>query len=119
MTRTLDSMPARDGFFMPAEWAPHSSRWMIWPERPDNWRFGAKPAQATFAKVAEAEPMTVCVSPGHCPLFTKDEEVRGDVVEMLSRVFPERKIKGVDAREILLGGGNIHCILQQQPSGQG
>jgi agmatine deiminase len=27
---------------------------MIWPERPDNWRLGAKPAQAAFAAVATA-----------------------------------------------------------------
>jgi agmatine deiminase len=33
----------------------------------------------------------------------------------LQRVFPERRIIGVQAREILLGGGNIHCITQQVP----
>ena len=39
---------------------------MAWPERPDNWRLGAKPAQAVFAQVAEAialsEPVTMAVS---------------------------------------------------------
>lgn len=39
---------------------------MIWPERPDNWRNGGKPAQQAFAAVAQAissgEPVTVCVS---------------------------------------------------------
>jgi agmatine deiminase len=51
---------------MPAEWAPHVGCWMIWPERPDNWRLGAKPAQEAFAEVAAAiarvEPVTMLVS---------------------------------------------------------
>lgn len=41
---------------------------MLWPERTDNWRAGAKPAQAVFAAIAEAiaasEPVTVGVSAG-------------------------------------------------------
>jgi len=31
----------------------------------------------------------------------------------LEEVFPHRKVVGVASREILLGGGNIHCITQQ------
>lgn len=38
-------------------------------------------------------------------------------VELLSELFPARKIYPVFARDILLGGGNIHCITQQIPSG--
>ncbi|MCU1718549.1 agmatine deiminase [Pseudomonas sp. 5P_3.1_Bac2] len=63
---TLTSTPRADGFHMPAEWAPHSQTWMIWPERPDNWRLGGKPAQAAFTAVAKAiaefEPVTIGVS---------------------------------------------------------
>ncbi len=63
---TLDTTPRADGFRMPAEWEPHARTWMLWPERPDNWRLGAKPAQAAFVAVAHAiarfEPVTVGVS---------------------------------------------------------
>ncbi|KAK9828044.1 hypothetical protein WJX81_004404 [Elliptochloris bilobata] len=36
--------------------------------------------------------------------------------EVMRDVFPERKVVAVPTREILLGGGNIHCITQQQPA---
>jgi len=62
----LSRTPKADGFYMPAEWQPHRQTWMLWPERPDNWRLGGKPAQAAFTAVAEAiarfEPVTLGVS---------------------------------------------------------
>jgi agmatine deiminase len=69
MAKTLDSTPLADGFSMPAEFAPHAGCWMLWPERPDNWREGAQPAQRAFAEVAAAiarfEPVSVGVSGPH------------------------------------------------------
>ena len=66
MPRTLKSTPRRDGFRMPGEFEPHAGTWMLWPERTDNWRLGAKPAQEAFTAVASAiaatEPVTVGVS---------------------------------------------------------
>jgi agmatine deiminase len=66
MVQTLDSTPAADGFRMPGEWAHHSGCWLVWPERPDNWRLGGKPAQVAFTAVASAiaqtEQVTVAVS---------------------------------------------------------
>jgi agmatine deiminase len=48
------------------EFEPHEQTWILWPERPDNWRMGAKPAQRAFADVAiaiaEFEPVTMGVS---------------------------------------------------------
>jgi len=68
MTRTLDSDPRRDGYRMPGEFEPHAGCWMLWPERPDNWRLGGKPAQQAFVAVATAiaasEPVSVGVSAG-------------------------------------------------------
>ena len=69
MTRTLPRNPARDGYRMPAEFEPHAGCWLLWPERPDNWRDSGKPAQQAFAAVAAAiarfEPVTVGTSPAH------------------------------------------------------
>jgi len=66
MVRTLSTTPRQDGFYMPAEFAPHKQTWMLWPERPDNWRLGAKPAQRAFTAVATAiaqfEPVVMGVN---------------------------------------------------------
>jgi agmatine deiminase len=66
MTQTLTATPAADGFWMPGEFEPHAGCWLLWPERPDNWREAGRPAQHAFAAVAAAiaefEPVTVGVS---------------------------------------------------------
>jgi agmatine deiminase len=66
MSRTVTGDPRRHGYRMPAEFEPHAGCWMLWPERPDNWRNGAKPAQRAFSQVAAAiaasEPVSVGVS---------------------------------------------------------
>jgi agmatine deiminase len=66
VTDALDTTPAADGYRMPAEFEPHAGCWMAWPERLDNWRLGAAPAQRAFAAVAEAinasEPVTMTAS---------------------------------------------------------
>jgi agmatine deiminase len=45
-----------------------------------------------------------------------DERFDEQAAEILSRCFPEHEVVGVPAREILLGGGNVHCITQQVPA---
>jgi agmatine deiminase len=66
MAATIESTPAADGFRMPAEFEPHDGCWMLWPERPDNWRGRAERAQQAFAAVAAAiavsEPVTMGAS---------------------------------------------------------
>lgn len=54
MSQTLATTPRADGFRMPGEFEPQAQVWMLWPERPDNWRLGAKPAQRAFTAVATA-----------------------------------------------------------------
>ncbi len=86
MTETLPGTPAADGFRMPAEFEPHAGCWMLWPERPDNWREAARPAQLAFVEVAAAitqfEPVTVGVSTPHYPTARALLPERVRVVEM-------------------------------------
>ncbi len=67
MSITHNTLPRDDGFAMPAETAPQQRVLMAWPERPDNWRLNAKPAQAQFtaiaSAIAEVTPVTMFASP--------------------------------------------------------
>jgi agmatine deiminase len=51
---------------MPGEFEKHQGCYLLWPQRPDNWRLGGKPAQEVFtevaAAIAESEPVTVGVN---------------------------------------------------------
>ena len=64
--RIYNSTPKQDGFRMPGEFEPQQHIFMVWPERPDNWRQGAKPAQRAYTEVATAiakhTPVTMLVS---------------------------------------------------------
>ncbi len=86
MAHALTTTPREDGFRMPAEWEAHAGCYLIWPERPDNWRWGGKPAQAAFAAVAEAialaEPVTVLVSAAQYTNARERLPLRIRVIEM-------------------------------------
>nr|WP_156902656.1 agmatine deiminase [[Acholeplasma] multilocale] len=66
MKKIINSTPRKDGFWMPGETEQHKGTWMIWPENTLNWPGGGKPAQRTFAKIANTivkyEPLTMIVS---------------------------------------------------------
>ena len=47
-----------------------------------------------------------------------NEESDRRAAKILQTVCPERKVIPVYARDILTGGGNIHCITQQIPEGR-
>ena len=64
--RITDSTPRADGFHMPSELSEHRCTYILWPEREDNWRMNAEPAQAVFKQViqtiAKYEPVIVGVN---------------------------------------------------------
>ena len=48
------------------------------------------------------------------PVFEDPKD--GEALEILKGVFPNRRIVGIDSRELLIGLGGVHCVTQQQPS---
>ncbi|HWL71349.1 MAG TPA: agmatine deiminase family protein [Geminicoccus sp.] len=61
------STPRDDGFFMPAEWAPHRRCWMAWPCNSQVWGDRLQAARDVYADIADAiaqfEPVTMIVRP--------------------------------------------------------
>lgn len=66
MSRVIESTPLADGYRMPGEFEPQTRTWLLWPQRPDVWRDGGKPAQRTWvalaAAIARFQPVTVGVN---------------------------------------------------------
>jgi len=48
---SLQSLPARDGFYMPAEFAPQQGVLLIWPARPGSWGIDPGAVQAAFCEI--------------------------------------------------------------------
>ena len=44
-----------------------------------------------------------------------DEKADKKAQKIIQSVFPDRKVIAINGIDVLLGGGNIHCITQQQP----
>lgn len=53
------------------------------------------------------------------PVFGGENEASDRrAVELMQQLNPQRKVIPIPARDILVGGGNIHCITQQIPVGR-
>ena len=80
--RITDTTPKQDGYRMPGEFEPQERIYMIWPERTDNWRDGAKPAQEAYTNVAKAisrfTPVTMLVNSRQYTKGTSSGEYPGD-----------------------------------------
>lgn len=55
------------------------------------------------------------ISNGHVIVPQFDDENDEKALDILRPLFPDREVIGIRARDILIGGGNIHCITQQIP----
>ena len=76
---------------------------------------GAKPRRA--GERLAASYVNFYIADGGVVVPLLDARTDRAALAKIRRLFPGRKVVGVPAREILLGGGNIHCITQQIPLG--
>ena len=50
------------------------------------------------------------------PIFNNPNDQKA--IELLKQLYPDRTIVPIYAKKILLGGGNIHCIIGQVSTGE-
>lgn len=109
--KRLESIPKTDGFRMPAEFEEHTGTYIIWPERPDNWRNGAKPAQQTFSEVANVigkyEPITVCVSKWQ---FDNARNMLADYVKVVEMSSNDSWIRDCGATIVINDKGDVRAV---------
>ena len=107
----LNSTPRADGFMMPAEWSLHSGCLMLFPQRSDNWRDAAGPAQVAFAQVARAisrfEPVTVGVSKS---LQSHAESLLGPNIRIVTLESDDAWMRDVGPTFVVDGQGGLRGI---------
>ncbi len=80
---------------------------------------GVLPVEGTLPRVAgdrlAASYINFFFCNGGAVVPTFNDPMDAVALAQLQELLPERKVVGVYSREILLGGGNVHCITQQVP----
>jgi agmatine deiminase len=111
MSATIDSAPIADGYRMPGEFEPHQGCWMAWPERPDNWRDGGRPAQEAFARVAETiaacEPVTMAVSAAQ---FERCRGALSPAIRVVEISTDDAWMRDIGPSFLVDGGGGLRGV---------
>ena len=109
--KRLEGTPKADGFRMPGEFERHQGCYIIWPERPDNWRLGGKPAQEVFTKVANTigkyEPMTVVVSKAQ---YSNARNMLADYVKVVEMSNDDSWIRDCGATFVINDKGEMRGV---------
>ena len=109
--KRLKTIPKQDGFRMPGEFEEHKGTYIIWPERPDNWRLGGKPAQKVFVEVANTigkyEPVTVCVNKGQ---FSNAREQLAPYVKVVEMSNDDSWIRDCGATFVVNDKGELRGV---------
>jgi agmatine deiminase len=127
-------IPKNAGFYMPAEWHPHTACWMAWPRHKDTWSaIGLDKARRAYVNViraiAQYEPVIVVCHPDD---LTEASALCGND----SRMFPmpiddswtrdtgptflinhQGELAGVDWIHNAWGGNYVECQQDNQIAG--
>ena len=76
------------------------------PVCPDGWRTDILPATYTNYLVINGAVLF--------PTYRQDKSADA-AMKLLHQAFPDREIIPIDCYDILLEGGALHCLSQQQP----
>lgn len=109
--KRLEGTPKADGFRMPGEFERHQGCYIIWPERPDNWRLGGKPAQKVFTTVANTigkyEPITVVVSRNQ---YSNARNMLADYVKVVEMSNDDSWIRDCGATFVINDKGEMRGV---------
>lgn len=123
MAKRIFTIPSDDDFFVYPDFVHHKQAWIIWPERTDNWRMGAKPIQKLVIEIANTliqyEDVNVIVSKYQFQNARKQLNEKIKIIEMTTNdcfihdfgplflVNPETKVvRGLKSSFNAFGGTN-------------
>ena len=109
--KKLNTIPKQDGFRMPGEFEKHSGTYIIWPERPDNWRLGGKPAQKVFTEVASVigkyEQVTVIASRAQ---YSNAREMLPEYVRVVEMSNDDSWVRDCGATFLVNDNGSLRAV---------
>lgn len=108
------STPKEEGYFMPAEWHPHTATWMAWAGLEEAYRDAPQGSQRAFRLVTEGG--AIHVDGEGTLLATEKSIINPNRNAGLSRRQIEIYLMDyLNIEKIIWLNGNVHCITQQQP----
>jgi agmatine deiminase len=100
-----------DNYRLPAEFESQQAAYLIWPQRPDNWRDGGKPAQKALVELAkmlvEFEPITVLVNESQ---YSNARGALPEKVRVIEMSSDDAFIKDTGPFYVVDKDGNI-CVI--------
>lgn len=111
MKLIANTTPAQDKFRLPAEFESRSSGYLIWPQRPDNWRNGGKPVQKMMVELArllaQYQQTTVLVNESQ---YKNARAMLPDDVRVLEMSSDDAFVKDTGPFYLVNDSGQVRCV---------